>query len=68
MMKFTFQIHPDEFDEALVARLQETYIDHVTNWAFEPDAEKLAESLLTVLQLFMVHSEYEQWYETIKEL
>lgn len=67
-MKFTFQIHPDEFDEALVSRLQETYIDHVTNWMFEPDSEKLTESLLTVIEHFMVHSEYEAWYETIKEL
>ena len=67
-MKFTFQIHPDEFDEALVSRLQETYIDHVTNWMFEPDAEKISESLLTVIELFMTPADYNAWYELIKEL
>jgi hypothetical protein len=67
-MKFTFQIHPDEFDEALVTRLQETYVDHVTKWSFEPDAEKISESLLTVIELFMTPSKYAEWYETIKEL
>jgi hypothetical protein len=67
-MKFTFQIHPDEFDEALVKRLQETYIDHVTSWMFEPDAEKIAEGLLTTISLFMVPSEFDDWYETIKDL
>ena len=67
-MKFTFEVHPDEFDEALVSRLQQTYIDHVTNWAFEPDAEKISESLLTVIELFMTPSQYSAWYEAIKEL
>ena len=67
-MKFTFQIHPDEFDEALVKRLQETYIDHVTNWMFEKDAEKIADGLLETIKLFMVPSEYDEWYETIKDL
>jgi hypothetical protein len=67
-MKFTFQIHPDDFDEALVKRLQETYIDHVTFWMFEKDAEKIADGLLETIKLFMIPSEYDEWYETIKDL
>lgn len=67
-MKFTFNVDSEEFDALLIQRLQDTYIDHVTNWMFEPDAEKIAEALLTTISLFMVHSEYEEWYETIKDI
>ena len=67
-MKFELEVNSDEFDALLVSRLQETYIDHVTRWKHEPDAEKVAESLLTVLQLFMVKREFDDWYESVKEL
>ena len=67
-MKFELEVNSDEFDVLLVSRLQETYIDHVTRWMFEPDAENVAESLLTVLQLFMVKREFDDWYESVKEL
>lgn len=67
-MKFTFDVDSEEFDVLLIQRLQDIYIDHVTNWMFEPDAEKIAEGLLTTISLFMVHSDFEEWYETIKDL
>ena len=67
-MKFTFDVDSEEFDLMLIQRLQEVYIDHVTHWMYEEDAEKISEGLLATISLFMIPSEYEQWYETIKDL
>ena len=64
MIKFTFTVSEDEFDEALVKQLQWHYVDQVTNWKHEPDAANLQDSLLTVIE----SQEFEEWYETVKEL
>jgi hypothetical protein len=67
-MKYCIDINSDEFDAMLIKRLQETNIAHVTNWKAEPHFEVLSDALLTVLDHFMVYSEFNDWYETIKEL
>ena len=68
MIKFTLTISEDEFDEALVKQLQNHYIDQVTNWKHEPDADNLQDALLTVIEFYMIPSEFEEWYETVKDL
>ena len=68
MIKFTFTVSEDEFDEALVKQLQNHYIDQVTNWKHEPDADNLQDALLTVIEFYMIPSEFEEWYETVKDL
>ena len=68
MIKFTFTISEDEFEEAQLEQLQFHYIDQVTNWKHEPDADNLADALLTVIEFYMIPSEYYEWHETIKEL
>ena len=68
MTKMTFDIDIDELREVLVNDLKESYIDQVKHWSKEPDAEKLADSLLTVIEYYSTPSEYNEWYETIKEL
>ena len=68
MTKFTFTISEDEFEEAQLKQLQWHYVDQVTNWKHEPDADNLADALLTVIEFYMIPSEYDEWYETIKEL
>ena len=68
MIKFTFTISEDEFDEALVKQLQNHYINQVTNWKHEPDVDNLQDALLTVIEFYMIPSEFEAWYETVKEL
>ena len=68
MIKFTFTISEDEFDEALVKQLQWHYVDQVTNWKYEPDADNLRDALLTVIEFYMLPSEFEEWYETVKDL
>ena len=68
MIKFTFTISEDEFDEELVKQLQWHYVDQVTNWKHEPDADNLQDALLTVIEFYMIPSEFEEWYETVKDL
>ena len=68
MSNFKFSIDEDEFDEALVKQLQWHYEDQVTNWKHEPDAANLQDSLLTVIEFYMIPDEFEAWYETVKEL
>ena len=68
MIKLTFTISEDEFDEALVKQLQWHYVDQVTNWKHEPDADNLQDALLTVIKFYMIPSEFEVWYETVKDL
>jgi hypothetical protein len=68
MIKFTFTVSADEFDDALVKQLQDHYVDQVTNWKHEPDAANLQDSLLTVIEFYMIPDEYEAWYETVKDL
>lgn len=68
MTNLTFSVLEDEFDEALVKQLQWHYVDQVTNWKHEPDTDNLADSLLTVIEFYMIPQEYAEWYETVKEL
>lgn len=68
MIKFTFTISEDEFDEEIIKQLQYHYVDHVTYWKHEPDADNLQDSLLTVIKFYMIPSEFEEWYETVKDL
>ena len=68
MIKFTFTVSEDEFDEAMVKQLQLHYVDQVTIWKHEPDADNLQSALLTVIEFYMIPDEFDTWYETIKEL
>ncbi len=67
-MKLTFDVDEEQFREAMIADMKESYIDQVTNWKHEPDALGLEDALLTVIEFYSVPNEFETWYETIKEL
>jgi hypothetical protein len=68
MIKFTFTVSEDEFSEAIIYELQKHYVDQVTNWSWEPDASNLQDSLLTVIEFYMIPDDYAAWYETVKDL
>ena len=68
MTDLTFTISKDEFEEAIVKQLQWHYVDQVTCWKHEPDADNLQDALLTVIEFYMIPSEFEVWYETVKDL
>ena len=68
MTKIMIEVDPDQMQMWIVNDLKQNYIDQVMHWSKEPDAEKLADSLLTVIEYYSTPSEYNEWYETIKEL
>ena len=65
MIKFTFTVSEDEFEEAIVKQLQWHYVDQVTHWSHEPDSDNLKDALLTVIEFYTAPQEYEEWYETV---
>ena len=64
----SFKMDEDEFCAHLIDELKYRYVDQVKYWSKEPDAEELANALLTVIEFYSVPTEYNEWYETIKEL
>ena len=68
MTKIMIEVDPDQMQMWVVNELKQCYIDHATHWRHEPDFEHLSNALLTVIEHYSVKSEYDEWYETIKEL
>ena len=67
-IKYQISVDPDQLDLIIASELRRCYVDTMTTWRKEKDSPQLGEALLVVLQHFMTHSEFEDWYETIKEL
>ena len=68
MTKMTLEVDHDQLTDWMVEELKQCYIDHATHWKKEPDYDTLSDALLTVIEHYSVQSEFEEWYETIKEL
>ena len=68
MLKFTVTVDEDTFRESMVKDMKEVYLDQKLNWKHEPDTEKIGDALLTVIEFYMIPTEFDAWYETIKEL
>lgn len=68
MSKITIDVDTDQFQMWIVNELKQCYIDHATHWKHEKDYEQLSNALLTVIEHYSVQTEYNEWYETIKEL
>ena len=68
MTKIMVEVDPDQMYMWVVNELKQCYIDHATNWKKEPDYDQLSDALLTVIKHYSIYSEFEAWYETIKEL
>ena len=66
--KIMVEVDPDQMNMWVVNELKQCYVDHATCWKHEPDYEKLSDALLTVIEHYSVQSEFNEWYETIKEL
>jgi len=68
MTKITLEVDHDQLTDWMVKELKQCYIDHATLWYKEPDYDLLSDALLTVIEHYSVYTEFEKWYETIKEL
>ena len=67
-MKMTVEVDADALDDVFRDELRQAYIDQVTVWKAQPDANELAEALMTVIKYYSVPQEFEEWYESVKEL
>ena len=68
MTKIMIEVDPDWIIDLVREELKKCYLDQVKCWKHEKDFEKLSDSLLTVIEHYSIQSEYNDWYETIKEL
>ena len=65
----TVNVDPDQMDTWIEQDLRRCYIDAKTLWHHDVKYnEQLCDALLTVIEHYMPHAEFEAWYETIKEL
>jgi hypothetical protein len=65
----TITIDPDEVDDLVASDLRRCYIDAKTLWDHDTAYnERLCDAILTVIEHYMPHAEFEAWYEEIKEL
>ena len=67
-MKMTVEVDADALDNVFRDELRRAYVDQVTIWKDQPDAEELAEALMTVVKYYSAPQEFEEWYELVKEL
>lgn len=67
-MRHQISIDWEDFEHIIRDQLREDYIGTVTTWKGQPDSEQLGEALLEVIKYYSAPSEFEEWYETIKEL
>jgi hypothetical protein len=67
-VKYHIAIDPDQMDIIVQTELRRCYEDHAKFWRKEPDFETLSDALLTVIRHYTSESEFEEWYETIKDL
>jgi len=68
MSKITIDIDPDQMDTWVRNELRRCYTDNATVWHNEPNSERLGDALLTVIEHYSNLNEFENWYETIKDL
>ena len=67
-MKMMVEIDYDQVDDLIRDRLRIDYIDQVTVWKDQSDSKELSEALLEVIKYYSAPDEFEEWYESVKEL
>ena len=67
-MKFMVEIDWDQAEELIRDRLRQDYIDTLTTWKAQPDSAELAHDILGVIRYYSAPREFEEWFETVKDL
>ena len=67
-MKLMVEIDWDQAENLIRDRLRQDYIDQVTMWKDQPYSKELSEALLEVIKYYSAPDEFEEWYESVKEL
>ena len=65
---YQISIDPDQMDLIIASELRRCYEGLATNPIQWEERERTMEAILVVLEHYMTQSDYNEWYETIKEL
>ena len=68
MTKLSFTIDPDEMDALVAQQLRACYESLAHPFGDWPERIETMEAILVVLSHYMIHEDYEKWYDRIKEL
>lgn len=67
-MRYKIAVDWEDVENLIRQQLRKDYVDTMTTWRSQPDSEQLGEALLEVIKYYSAPQEFEEWYETIKEL
>ena len=67
-MKMLVEIDWDQAETLIRDRLRQDYIDQMTIWKAQPDCAELARDLLGVIRYYSAPHEFDEWFETVKDL
>ena len=68
MAQIILEIDPDQLEAWIRDELRRCYVDNATIFHKEKDSQQLGDALLTVIEHYSAPSEYDKWYEEIKDL
>lgn len=68
MTTLTLTVDPDEMDALVAQQLRDCYWALATPFGDWPERIPTMEAILVVLEHYMTEADYNDWYETIKEL
>ena len=68
MTTIKFTICPDEMDALVAQELRACYVALAHPFGDWPERIPTMEALLVVLEHYMTEQDYNEWYETIKDL
>ena len=67
-IKYQISIDPDQMDEIVASELRRCYVALAHPFGDWPERVATMEAVLVVLEHYMTEADYNEWYETIKEL
>lgn len=68
MANITLEVSDEQMELWVTNELRRCYVDNIKFWRKEKDAAQLGDALLTVIEHYSSPPEYDEWYETIKDL
>ena len=68
MANITLEVSDDQMDTWIRDELRRCYVDNATVWKDQQDSPHLGDALLTVIEHYSSPSEYDDWYDNIKDL
>ena len=65
---FKVRIEWEDVENLIRNALRDDYEMTLTTWKDQPDSRELANNLLGVIRYYSAPSEFDEWFETVKDL